>query len=280
MMASFKNVLRMAMLLAPVIVSAQDTTPCSSYDLNTGEGKCNGVEVKIGGVICAGGFNKEKCIAKMTNIQGDTETYYFKGTPTGLPEGPSLQRDCSIGDFPSGAGVAMAQTYQDANGNPKGCFPCADVQGSKLAYTAGFGGLQSVTVNFNVHTDSGGTQRDGFIKIACQSGGPTSNFQYTTVGDVGHQMQYEIHTTADCTRSGIEPSPPLPPGPPPPSGDIGYWCVANTTCLYGPRPNSSYKGGTQEQCKAICSPSYICKDNQCVVAERGGSFDECKAMCF
>jgi len=207
---------------------AQDTTPCESYDINTGKGTCNGINVDIGAVICGGGFDKSKCNAVLSNSDGTKETYYFKGTPTGLPIGTDIQSDCAVGDFPDQGGVAMAQTYQDASGNPTGCYPAADVQGSTLAYTAGGNGLQSVTIDFNVHTDSGGTQRDGFIKITCAAGGPTSNFQYTTVGDQGHQSQYEIDTTADCSNSGINPGPPgpappgpAPPGPPPPPAPPG-----------------------------------------------------------
>jgi hypothetical protein len=140
--------------------------------------------------------------------------------------------------------------------------------------TSGSDTLASVTVNFNVHTDHGGTQRDGFVKITCVAGGPTSNFRYTTVGDNGHASQYEIDTTADC--SGGAPAPPGPPSP----GKVGYWCVGNTTCLYGPQPDPSYKGGTEAECTAICHPPmYECKDNQCVASERGGTHEECAAVC-
>eukprot|EP00035_Acanthoeca_spectabilis_P020364 m.432495 g.432495 ORF g.432495 m.432495 type:complete len:282 (+) comp17443_c0_seq1:45-890(+) len=197
-----------SVLVLATVAFGQDTNPCASYDINTGKGVCNGVNVDIGGVICAGGFDPNTCKASWQN-GGQTETYYFKGTPTGLPAGPSIQSDCSATDFPDNGGIAMAQTYQDAQGNPAGCYPAADVVGSTLAYTAGNGGtgVASVTIDFNVHTDAGGTQRDGFVKITCVKGGPTSGFAYTTVGDTGHQSQYEIDTTADCeAASGGPPS--------------------------------------------------------------------------
>jgi hypothetical protein len=176
----------------------------------------------------------------------------------------------------------MAQTYQDPSGNPAGCYPAADVQGSQLSYTMTGDVIGSVTLNFNVHTDSGGSQRDGFIKIACQSGGPTSNFVYTTVGDAGHPSQYEVDVVADCSGGG--PAPPPPPGPAPPGppgpGPKGYWCVQNVTCLYGPQPTPKFKGGTEEQCAAICNPPlYMCKGGQCVQSPTGGTLQECNAVC-
>eukprot|EP00037_Helgoeca_nana_P025415 m.278099 g.278099 ORF g.278099 m.278099 type:complete len:315 (+) comp26939_c0_seq5:82-1026(+) len=207
--------------LVPVLALAasvfgQDTTPCESYDLTTGIGACNSINVNIGNVICANGFDANSCKATLASTSGgNSETYFFKGTPTGLPIGTSIQSDCSTGDFP-GTGVAMAQTYQDPSGNPAGCYPAADVQGTTLSYSMNGAVLASVTVNFAVHTDSGGTQRDGFIKITCQSGGPTSNFAYTTVGDAGHASQYEIDVVADCSGGGGPPPPPPPPGPAPP----------------------------------------------------------------
>jgi hypothetical protein len=75
-----------------------------------------------------------------------------------------------------------------------GCHPAVDVQGSTLAYSMNSASdtLASVTVDFNVHTDQGGSQRAGFIKIKCVDGGPTSNFRYTTIGDEGHVSTYEI----------------------------------------------------------------------------------------
>jgi hypothetical protein len=61
-------------------VSAQDSTPCSSYDVNTGSGVCSGVMVEIGAVICVDGFDKSKCKASQTLSDGQIETYYFKVT--------------------------------------------------------------------------------------------------------------------------------------------------------------------------------------------------------
>lgn len=131
----------------------------------------------------------------------------------------------------------MAQTYQDALGNPAGCYPVGDVMGSTLSYTAGPSGkgVASVTVDFSVNTDPGGTQRDGFIKIACVPGGPTSNFAYSTVGDRGHQSVYEIDVTADCTNSN--------PGPPPP--ETLYKCQGKQ-CIPAER------GGSYTACEQVC----------------------------
>lgn len=72
----------------------------------------------------------------------------------------------------------MAQVYTQA-GRPAGCYAVADVNGATLTYTAqpDGTGVASVTIDFNVHTDSGGNQRDGFIKVTCVSGGPTDNFR-------------------------------------------------------------------------------------------------------
>jgi hypothetical protein len=103
----------------------------------------------------------------------------------------------------------MAQTYKNTDGTVGGCFPAADVLGTTLTYTAGSAPntVASVTVFFNIHTDGGGAQRDGFIKITCLAGGPKSGFTYSTVGDTGHSSQYEIDTTADCAAAGGGPSP-------------------------------------------------------------------------
>lgn len=73
--------------LATVVVGAagQDTTPCTSYDVGSGKGICNGVNISVGAVICAGGFDPTTCKASWQN--GDqTETYYFKvGRPLSFP---------------------------------------------------------------------------------------------------------------------------------------------------------------------------------------------------
>ena len=78
MMAS-QTPLRSAALLATLatVVLGQDTTPCESYNVNTGSGTCGGVAVNIGNVICAGGFNKDKCKASKDD-NGRTETYFFR----------------------------------------------------------------------------------------------------------------------------------------------------------------------------------------------------------
>jgi hypothetical protein len=72
----------LALVLASV--SAQDSTSCSSYDVNTGSGVCSGVKVEVGAVICVGGFDKSKCKASQTIPDGRRETYYFK---VSLPPG-------------------------------------------------------------------------------------------------------------------------------------------------------------------------------------------------
>lgn len=75
-------------------------------------------------------------------------------------------------------------------------------------------------------------------------------------------------------------TPPSPTPPPPsPPGSVGYWCVANSTCLYGPRPNPSFKGGTLEQCQSICNPKYACESDKCIVSTRGGTLEQCQAVC-
>jgi hypothetical protein len=173
--------------------------------------------------------------------------------------------------------LQMAQTYQDSSGVADGCDAAANVQGTVLTYLMNNNVLESVSVNFMTHTDSGGVARDGFIMITCVAGGPTSNFEYTTIGDTGHKSQYEVGVTADCSKSG--PMPPSPPGPPAP-GAPGYWCVQNTTCLYGPQPSPTFKGGTEQQCAAICHPPlYMCKGGQCVASPTGGTLQECNAVC-
>jgi hypothetical protein len=163
----------------------------------------------------------------------------------------------------------MAVTFQDQFGFPAGCKSLARVSGSTLSYSMNDSALGRVTVNFPHAADS---QPNGVIKIACQPGGPTSNFVYTTIKPEGYP-QYEIDTTADCSG----PAPPAPPGPP---GPKGYWCVQNVTCLYGPQPTPKFKGGTEEQCAAICHPPlYMCKAGQCVQSPTGGTLQECNAVC-
>ncbi len=166
--------------------------------------------------------------------------------------------------------MQLAQTRQDASGQPAGCYPAADVQGTTLTCTAGSSAntLASVTVNFNVHTDSGGTQRDGFIQITCQAGGPTSNFAYSTIGDQGHQSQYEIDTTADCSNAGGGDGP-----------QQGYWCMYDN-CYQGPKPPiANVTGGpTPEECESACGV-YVCANSQCVPGERGVNKSLCEAIC-
>eukprot|EP00037_Helgoeca_nana_P021266 m.214297 g.214297 ORF g.214297 m.214297 type:complete len:311 (+) comp25579_c0_seq5:2723-3655(+) len=87
--------------------TAQDTSPCESYDVTTGKGVCNGLKVNVGAVICIGGFNKETCKASRSDGNGGTETYYFRGTPTGLPVASDIQSDCDTADFPAAGGVAV-----------------------------------------------------------------------------------------------------------------------------------------------------------------------------
>ena len=170
----------------------------------------------------------------------------------------------------------VAQTITNS-GSPDGCYPAADVTGTTLTYTSGSAPstLASVTVFFGVHTDGGGTQRDAFVRIRCVAGGPTSAFQYATIGDQGHQSQYEISTVADCTKSGIGPSPP----PPPPSET--FVCV-NGTCVAAAPPGS---GVPKDVCDRIClnpDSKYVCKEGVCVPSTdptRGVDKKECEAVC-
>ena len=167
----------------------------------------------------------------------------------------------------------MAQTFMSSDGSPQGCFPAADVIGTTLTFTAGSAPntVASVTVFFNIHTDGGGSQRDGFIKITCKDGGPTSNFVYTTVGDTGHSSQYEIDTTADCSKSGISPS------PPPPSNSFA--CL-NGTCVDAPG-----SGVPKDVCDRIClkpDAKYVCDHDKCVPSpdpSRGVDEATCEAIC-
>ena len=164
----------------------------------------------------------------------------------------------------------MAQTYQNADGTPATCFPAADVIGTTLTYTrtAGTNTLASVTVFFNIHTDEGGAQRDAFITIKCVSGGPTSDFRYTTVGDTGHNSQYEIHTVADCSKSGG--------GPP-----LTFSCL-DGTCVSSFPPGS---GVPKDVCDRICikpDTKYVCKSDVCVPSldpTRGVDKETCEAFC-
>lgn len=135
--------------------------------------------------------------------------------------------------------------------------------------------LTSVTITFGVHTDGGGNERSTYITIACKKGGPTSNFRYTAKEETsGQKSLYAISTEADCSSVG-----PAPPGPAPP-GPIGYWCVGNATCLYGPQPDPRFRGGTEAECKALCHPAqYRCEDNKCVASETGGSLEQCTNIC-
>jgi hypothetical protein len=101
----------------------------------------------------------------------------------------------------------MAQTLQKLNGSPDGCNPAASVTSTKLLHTSVGKDLASVTVSFGVAIDGRGTMRDGFVRIRCVHGGPTSDFRYSTIGDDRTQSRYEINTLADCTKSGIDPVP-------------------------------------------------------------------------
>ena len=166
----------------------------------------------------------------------------------------------------------MAQTYQNADGSPAGCYPAADVIGTTLTFTAGStpNTLASVTVFFNIHTDGGGAQRDGFIRITCQTGGPTSNFAYTTVGDTGHSSQYEVDTTADCERSGLTPPPPPPPPP------QGYACLDGTCMMV-----ENVTGVPLNVCQEMCLQKYMCVKGMCVInnCSKGVPLPVCKDVC-
>ena len=166
----------------------------------------------------------------------------------------------------------MAQTYLNTDGTPGGCYPAADVIGTTLTYTAGSAPntLASVTVFFNIHTDGGGAQRDGFIRITCQTGGPTSNFVYTAVGDTGHSSQYEIDTTADCERSGLTPPPPPPPPP------QGYACLDGACMMV-----ENIIGVPLNVCQEMCLHKYVCVNSTCVPynCSKGAPLPVCNEVC-
>eukprot|EP00038_Savillea_parva_P005006 m.145963 g.145963 ORF g.145963 m.145963 type:complete len:275 (-) comp11637_c1_seq4:50-874(-) len=250
--------------LIAAVATAQDTTPCESYS-HDGSGVCNGVHVNVGKVLCAKSFIKSRCSASRPQSNGYVQTFYFRGVGLGLPIGNDIASDCASSDFPAGGGVAMAQTFQN-NGQPSGCYPAADVAGTKMYYTRGetAGSLASVTVVFGVHTDGTGTQRDGFITIKCVKGGPTDNFQYSTIGDEGHQSVYEIDTAADCEHSGDD--------------DELYVCKGGD-CVQAP----TGKGVSKAICESACiGPSkYVCVDGQCVPSNdsRGVDKTDCQQLC-
>jgi len=68
-----------AILIAIAATDAQDISPCSDFDINTGKGTCNGVKIDIGGVLCANGFDKSKCFASLpAGSDGRVESFYFR----------------------------------------------------------------------------------------------------------------------------------------------------------------------------------------------------------
>jgi hypothetical protein len=182
------------------------------------------------------------------------------------------------------AASQMAQTYQNADGSPAGCYPAADVIGTTMTYTGGSAPntLASVTVFFNTinissteeeFNDDGGAQRvnetDGFIKITCLTGGPTSNFAYTTVGDTGNSSQ--IDTTADCQRSGLSPPPPPPPPP-----QAGYACLDGACMMV-----ENVTGVPLNVCQEMCLQKYMCVKGMCVInnCSKGVPLPVCKDVC-
>ena len=172
--------------------------------------------------------------------------------------------------------LQMAQTYQNSDGSPAGCSPSADIIGTTMTYTAGStaGTLQSVTVFFNIHTDGGGAQRDGFIRITCVKGGPTRDFRYTTVGDTGHSSQYEIDTTADCYASA-------PPAPPAPPSSPEYVCN-NATCEKIRPPGRGIPGDVCERTCINPNSKFVCVENACVLSsdpDRGVDWATCEKFC-
>jgi hypothetical protein len=71
------------------VAVAQDTTPCDSFDITTGIGRCMNITVSIGPVICSAGFDASKCKASKPkgDGSGDIETYFFRVIPTSSPPG-------------------------------------------------------------------------------------------------------------------------------------------------------------------------------------------------
>eukprot|EP00037_Helgoeca_nana_P019211 m.186546 g.186546 ORF g.186546 m.186546 type:complete len:196 (+) comp24765_c2_seq5:67-654(+) len=121
-----------------------------------------------------------------------------------------------------------------------------------------------------------------FLTVSDAGGPPSCWFKTSKSGERANQ---------DATSGAVNPPPPpspppsppapppSPPGPPAP-GAPGYWCVQNSTCLYGPQPSPKFKGGTEQHCAAICHPSlYMCTGGQCVASPTGGTLQECNAVC-
>jgi hypothetical protein len=163
----------------------------------------------------------------------------------------------------------MAQTLQKSNGSSDGCYPAASVTGTKLLHTPVGKDLASVTVSFGVAIDGGGTMRDGFVRIRCVNGGPTSDFRYSTVGDDRTQSRYEIDTLADCTKSGVDPVPKT------------FACL-DGACVEVDPPGS---GVPKDVCDRICinpDSKYVCINGVCTPSSdptRGVDRATCDALC-
>eukprot|EP00035_Acanthoeca_spectabilis_P031702 m.15397 g.15397 ORF g.15397 m.15397 type:complete len:330 (-) comp4906_c0_seq1:204-1193(-) len=199
--------------------SAQTKTPCDWYDVNTGMGSCNNTAVSIGALLCVDGFDPSRCKAPwvyMSDNGPKNVTFYFKGTATGLPTGPtvqsSIQSDCNISEFAQG-GIAVAMASVWGNGTLDECEPVAIVKDTQLQYSIlPDGNIHTLFLGFNVYTDWRGNQFSAFFQIDCFKGGPTSKFTYTSIGDEGHQSIFQINTQADCTATAA-PTPHTTPHP-------------------------------------------------------------------
>eukprot|EP00041_Stephanoeca_diplocostata_P032667 m.1054506 g.1054506 ORF g.1054506 m.1054506 type:complete len:294 (-) comp24189_c0_seq2:4153-5034(-) len=250
-----------AVLFASVqLTTSQDPTRCEKYDRNTGTGQCNGIEIDISSVICGDAFSKS-CNATRVTSSGQTETFYFKGTPTGLPVGSSISTYCLSSDFPSAGGVAMAQLISSTGE----CYPAADIDRSVLFYSVSADNtIASVTLQFGTHTGGGGNMRSAFIQIKCTPG-KRAPYTYTTSGDDNHQSIYEITVEADCT-GGSGPQP----------GNELYRCW-NNVCV------ESMSGSSRHECETVCQEpipvTYVCKQGKCEVGAEGGTLAACEQLC-
>lgn len=101
--------------------------------------------------------------------------------------------------------------------------------------------ISSLTFAFRAGMVQGNSWARSNFVIHCVRGGPTYDFKYSVEWETSSSKYATISTTADCT-------------PHSPVGPLGYWCIDNSVCLYGPRPDSSYKGGTSRQCNEACTP--------------------------
>eukprot|EP00041_Stephanoeca_diplocostata_P007137 m.98510 g.98510 ORF g.98510 m.98510 type:complete len:270 (-) comp16747_c0_seq1:257-1066(-) len=235
---------------------------CERYDEQSGVGVCNGVRINLSTILCGDGFSKDLCKASRKLQFGEAETFYFKGTPSGLPIGSQIDAACVNGDFPSNGGVAVAQVISQV-GSSVLCYPAADVKDTIVSFEGPGDTLAVVNVAFHSHTDGAGIERSALIRIQCNPG-KAPPYTYTTTGDDHHSQYYEINVEADCT-GGSEPQP-----------TTGFRCW-NNACI------ESISGSPRSECEAVCQEpipvTYVCKGGNCEVGANGGTLADCKKVC-